>query len=102
MKKCLNFLYTANNLAADDATFPHPAEFPFDGSEVGRGHAYMWRGIAYALLGNVEHQFMEFDLMSCDAWFRNTVWIFLNLQDQIMAGRALSEVFESPIHPWTR
>ena len=92
---CLNFLYTAANLAADGATFPDPAEFPFDGSEVGRGHACMWRGIACALLGNIEQQFIEFDLMSCDAWFGNAVWIFLDSQERILAGRALSEWAEA-------
>jgi hypothetical protein len=91
----LNDVRWAANIALDGAGYPDPKEFRGKNVSIARAHACLWRGISCGLLGDIEKQLMNWDLMACDMWFGQAAWGFLNNGETAHGARALAEWSEA-------
>lgn len=81
----------AANISLDAAGYPDESEFRGQGKMAARSHACFWRGISCALVGGIESQLMQWDLMACDMWFGQAAWAFFELGEVEWGARAMAE-----------
>lgn len=93
--EALSTLDLAIKCADSGSVAPDNAEWPIDGSDVGRAHACMWGGIARTFAHQQSSDWMDVDATKADAWFGVATLFFLKTANLTMAGRTIQEWAES-------
>ena len=85
----------AANMSLDGVGYPDAADDENRDRTAARGAACLWRGISCGILGSIEPQLISWDPMSCDMWFGQAAYIYLNLERGIEVARVLAEWSEA-------
>jgi len=81
--------------ADSGSILPDAAEWPIDGTDVGRAHACMWGAIARVFAHKQSSHWAGTDSTKSDAWFGMATILFVENSEMVMAGRTLQEWGES-------
>lgn len=81
--------------ADSGSILPDAAEWPIDGTDVGRAHACMWGAIARVFAHKQSSHWEGTDSTKSDAWFGMATILFVENSEMVMAGRTLQEWGES-------